>query len=82
MSDLEKLTKKELIERLKIAEAKTEIDPNSMASVLMMNGRDAPAHYVKNVMHPVAKVFFFVIVTFLVISFTILGIGFILGTTT
>jgi len=82
MSDLEKLSKEELIERLKIAEAKSEIDPNSMVSVLMMNGRDAPAHYVKNVMHPAAKVFFVVIVKFLVILFTILGIAFVVGSTT
>lgn len=76
--DLENLSREELIARLKEAEKRPEIDPNSMASVLLMDGKDAPAHYVKNVMHPAAKVMFILIAVPLACIF--LFFGFVLFT--
>lgn len=76
--DLENLTREELITRLKEAEKRPVIDPNSMASVLLMDGKDAPAHYIKNVMHPGFKVLFILIAVPLACIFLFLGIMFLI----
>lgn len=59
--DLENLSREDLIARLKKAESEPTIHPNSLASVLMMDGKEAHGHYIKNVMHPAAKVFAFIV---------------------
>jgi len=74
---LENLSREELIELIKSQEAQTDIHPNSLASVLMMDGKEAPKHYVKNVMHPAAKVMFVVISLFLLMVFGTLFIAFL-----
>jgi len=66
---------------IKSQEAQTNIHPNSLASVLMMDGKEAPKHYVKNVMPTPFKWFGVIVALFVVLVFLTFGILAIYGST-
>ncbi len=68
--DIKDLSRDELIARLEKAEANPTIDPNSYAAAFLMAGPDAPAHIIKNVMHPALKVMCVIVIMILLCVFT------------